>query len=191
MSDLKRIRLFAGIELPPKIRKACAAVADRLRGSGLDARFEAPGKLHITVAFLGWVEPERIASINEALERAAQNSSSFALTLDKLGAFPHERRPRVIWIGAREQGAPFRELSRAVRKEFESLGFSFEKDSVAHVTIARVKGGPAHLPVLDLAPMKLAVRSVTLFESIPAGRTTRYEVRSRHGLRRAANRPSE
>lgn len=182
MSDLKRVRLFSGIELTPRVRKACSEVADRLRSLGLDARFEAPEKLHITLAFLGWVEPERTASINEALERAAHNNKPFNLTLDKLGGFPHERRPRVVWIGSRKQGAHFHALSRSVRHEFEALGFSFNKDAVAHVTLARVKGGRAHLPVLDVTPMKLAVRSVTLFESIPAGQTTRYEVRARYEL---------
>lgn len=181
---MKRIKLFAGIQLTPNVRKACAAIADRLRGSGLEARFEAPEKLHITLAFLGWVDPESIETIGEALDRGAGINAPFDLKLDKLGAFPHERKPRVIWIGAREQGASFRALSRSVRKEFEDLGFSFDKDSVAHVTIARVKDGDAHLPMLDVAQMKLPVRSLALFESIPAGPTTRYEVRAKFSLKR-------
>ena len=165
------------------MRKACGAIAERLRGSGLAARFEAPEKLHVTLAFLGWVEPEAAGSIGGALESAAQANPPFTLTLDKLGAFPHERKPRVVWIGARKQSKAFHDLSRSVRKEFEALGFSFDKDAVAHVTIARVKAGDAHLPMLDIAPMKLVVRSLALFESIPAGSTTRYEIRARHPLK--------
>jgi 2'-5' RNA ligase len=181
-----KFKLFSGIDLTPGVRAKCTEVTERLRGSGLDARFEAPEKLHITLAFLGWVEPEAIEPVRDALARTAQSVHSFDLTLDKLGAFPHERKPRVIWIGASEQGVAFRELSRAVRAAYEKLGFHFEKETVAHVTIARVKGGDAHVPSLDIRPMTLPVRELTLFESIPAERTTRYEVRARYPLKARA-----
>jgi 2'-5' RNA ligase len=180
---MKRLKLFTGIDLTPTVRAKCTEVAERLRGSGLNARFEAPEKLHITLAFLGWVEPEAIEPIRSALARAAQDTAPFDLTLDKLGAFPHERKPRVIWIGASDQGAPFRDLSRSLRAAYEALGFHFEKDTVAHVTLARVKGGDAHLPMFEITPMNFPVRELTLFESIPAEHTTRYEVRARCTLK--------
>ncbi len=182
---MNRLKLFAGIDLHAGARASCAAIAQRLRDSGFDARFETPEKLHITLAFLGWVDPEQIETIRNALARAAHDAAAFQLTLDRIGAFPHELRPRVVWVGAREQGAAFRDLARTVRKAYEDLGFQFDKNAVAHVTIARVKGGQAHLPMLDLKPMKLTVRELTLFESIPAGRTTRYEVRARYPLKAA------
>ena len=180
---MKRVKLFAGLALSAGVRTACEAVTQRLRASGFEARFESPEKLHITLAFLGWVDPEQIETVRDALATAAARSVPFQLTLNKLGAFPHERRPRVVWIGAREQGAAFRDLARGVRAAFEEIGFQFDKDAVAHVTIARVKGAQGHLPMLDLKPMKLRVTELMLFESIPAGRTTRYEVRARYPLK--------
>jgi 2'-5' RNA ligase len=180
---MKRLKLFTGIDLTPSVRAKCSEVAERLRASRLDARFEAPEKLHITLAFLGWVDPEAVEPVRNALARSAQDTAPFDLTLDKLGAFPHERKPRVIWIGASEHGAAFRDLSRALRAPYEALGFHFEKEIIAHVTLAREKGGDAHLPMLDIKPMKLAVRELTLFESIEAERTTRYEVRARYSLK--------
>lgn len=183
---MNKLKLFSGIDLTPTVRAKCAEVAERLRASGLDARFEAPEKLHITLAFLGWVEPEAVEPVRDALARAAQSANAFDLTLDKLGAFPHERKPRVVWIGASEQRAAFRELSRTLRAAYEALGFYFEKETVAHVTLARVKSGDARLPSLDIKPMKLPITDLTLFESIPAERTTRYEVRARHPLKARA-----
>lgn len=180
---MRKLKLFSGIDLTPTVRAKCTDVAERLRASGLDARFEAPEKLHITVAFLGWVEPEAVEPVRDALDRTARSTSAFEMTLDKLGAFPHKRKPRIIWVGASEQDAAFRELSRSLRAAYEELGFHFEKETVAHVTLARVKGGDAHLPSLDITPMKLAIGELTLFESIPAERTTRYEVRARYPLK--------
>lgn len=182
-AGLKRLKLFAGVDLDERVRGACSDVAERLRNAGFNARFEAPEKLHITLAFLGWVDPENVDAVREALTAVAQSIAPFELTLDKLGAFPHERKPRVVWVGAREQGAAFRTLTRSARTAYEALGFTFDKEAVAHVTIARVKRGEAHLPSLDIKPMKLTVRELTLFESIPTARTTRYEARARYPLK--------
>ena len=177
-----RPKLFAGIELDKRVRAQCASVAARLEAQGLDARFEAAEKLHITLAFLGWVDYEQFEPIGHALHAAGESAPPFTLTLDTIGAFPHERRPKIVWIGSRDQGAPYRRLAYGARTAFEKLGFSFDKDAVAHVTIARVKGGRAHLPMLDVAPMQVHVTEIVLFESLPAGPTTRYEVRHRAPL---------
>jgi 2'-5' RNA ligase len=172
----ERPRLFVGIELPPAARGACAGVSRRLQAQAFPARFELVEKLHITLAFLGAVDPPEVGLVSEALESVASRSQEFVLTLDMLGAFPHENRPRIVWIGCRDQGAPFRSLACRTREAFEPLGFSFDKDAVAHVTIARVNGGRAHLPLLDVPPIPVRVEAATLFESLPAGPTTRYEV---------------
>lgn len=180
-----RPKLFTGIELDEPVRAWCAAVAGRLQACGFPARFESAEKLHITLAFLGWVDAERVEAIRDVLRTAAAQTAPFSMTLDRVGAFPHERRPRVVWIGSHEQGEPFRTVSRAMQNGYANLGFRFDKDAVAHVTLARVKEGRAHLPMLDLEPIALQVTRLTLFESIPDGRTTRYEVRDRAPLRLA------
>lgn len=177
-----RPKLFAGIELNKRVRGLCAQVSARLAAQGLDARFELEEKLHITLAFLGWVDAERMQDITDALGAAANAAAPFTLCLDKIGAFPSERRPKIIWIGSRDQGAAYRRLANAARASFEPLGFTFEKDAIAHVTIARVKGGHAHLPMLEVGPIQTRVKEIALFESLPAGPTTRYEVRHRAKL---------
>ena len=181
-----RPKLFAGIELDARVRAECAAVATRLAAQGLDARFEPAEKLHITLAFLGWVDPERVEPIRDALHAIAGTAAPFTLTLDRLGAFPHERRPHIVWIGARNTSAPYRELAYNARSAYEPMGFTFEKDPVAHVTLARVKGGRGHLPMLELTPMHLRVTRITLFESVPDGGTTHYEIRERAPLKPGA-----
>jgi 2'-5' RNA ligase len=172
-----RPKVFVGIQLDKRVREKCAEIAARLQAQGLNARYEPAGKLHITLAFLGWVQPEQIEPIRDTLHVLASAVKPFTLTLDTIGAFPHERRPKIVWIGARDQGAPYRTLAYSARRAFEPMGFTFDKDAVAHVTVARVKGGQGHLPMLDIKPMHVHVTDVVLFESLPAGRTTRYEVR--------------
>lgn len=181
-----RPKLFVGIELDKVVRTQCAQIAARLEAQGLDARFEPPEKLHITLAFLGWIQPEQLEPIRDAMHAFADAVAPFTLTLDTIGAFPHERRPKIVWIGSRDQGAPYRALAYSARLAYEPLGFRFDKDAIAHVTVARVKGGRAHLPMLDIKPMHVHVTQIVLFESLPAGRTTRYEVRDRAPLNPSA-----
>lgn len=179
-----RPKLFTGIELDEPVRAWCSDIAARLQACALPGRFESPEKFHITLAFLGWVDFEKVDPIRSVLRHTAERIEPFTITLDRIGAFPHERRPRVVWIGSHDQGEPFRALARAMQNGYSELGFRFEKAAVAHVTLARIKEGRAHLPVLDVTPVRLHVKHLTLFESLPAGRTTRYEVRDRAPLAR-------
>ena len=174
----RKRRLFVGIALDSQARAACAAVAEQLRRTGLAAKYEAPEKLHATLAFLGFVEPTRVDEIASTLASCAKRSDPFAVMLDKCGAFPHERRPRVVYVGAREQGAPFRALAVVVREAYAALGFEFKDDPVAHVTIARIKESKRPLPLVEFAPITVDIRGLSLFESLPdpANKTSRYEI---------------
>lgn len=171
-------RLFVGIALSERTRAACEGAADALRATGFAARYEAPEKLHVTLAFLGNVDAPRSSTIGSALEGALEQTNAFAITLDKLAAFPHERKPRVVYLGSRNQGENFRSLSAAVRDALSALGFSFDDDAVAHVTIARVKEPRRPLPLVEFAPIELQIDAVSLFESIfdRARNTSRYEI---------------
>ena len=172
-------RLFVGVELDATSRNACVAASERLRKTGFAAKYEAPEKLHVTLAFLGNVASARHDEVVAAQTAAAAKVAPFNVSLDKLGAFPHERKPRVVYIGAREQGAPFRALAKSVRDAYAVLGFEFDNDSVAHVTIARVKPPQRPLPLIEFAPIPLRIERLTLFESLPdrAHDTSRYETR--------------
>ncbi len=174
------MRLFAGIELDEPTRAMCVEVQSRLQRAAFEAKYEAPEKLHVTLAFLGNVRDEQLAAVDSVLETTAALASPFEITWDRLGAFPNERRPRITFVGSRDQGTAFRTLSYGLRDRYREFGFDFQDDAVAHITVARVKGGsPRALPMLDLGLHVMVVSEIVLFESLPAGGTTRYEVRKR------------
>ena len=174
------MRLFAGIELDEPTRAICVEAQSRLQRAAFEAKYEAPEKLHVTLAFLGNVREELVPRVEEALETTAALASPFELTLDRLGAFPNERRPRIAFVGSRDQGAAFRTITQGLRDRYATMGFDFKDDAVAHVTIARVKGGsPRALPMFDVTLHVMVVSAIVLFESIPAEGTTRYLVRKR------------
>ncbi len=172
----RKRRLFVGIDLAPPTRVACAGIGEELRKTGFEARYEAAEKLHVTLAFLGFVEPSRLGEVVATLVATAARSKPFSFLLDKLGAFPHERKPSVVYIGARQQGSPFRTLAVDLRSAYSALGFVFRNDAIAHVTIARANDGKRPLPPIEFAPIPLEVEELVLFESLPntSQRTSRY-----------------
>ncbi len=174
----KKRRLFVGIQLDEASRAACASISAGLQRTGFAANYEAAEKFHVTLAFLGNVAANQVDAIASALDGVAAQNAPFELALDKIGAFPHERKPRVVYIGAREQGAPFRKLAQSMRNSYAALGFQFDDDSVAHVTIARVKDPRAPLRSIEFAQIGFEVRSLSLFESVfdPRANTSRYEI---------------
>jgi RNA 2',3'-cyclic 3'-phosphodiesterase len=177
-------RFFVGVTLDETARNACANAARRLQATGFAARYEDPAKFHVTLAFLGNVDAGRSNQIVAAVRQAAAQRMPFAVHLDKLGAFPHERKPRIVYAGARDQGADFRRLAQGVREAFRDCGFDFAEDSVAHVTLARVKKPMRPLPLVEISPIPLRCDRLSLFESIfdKEKNTSRYEVLFREKL---------
>lgn len=176
--DARRRRFFVGIVLDDLARVRCAGISAELMRTGFDAKYEPPEKLHMTLAFLGNVGGSSVEPIASAMILAGARSAAFTLEFDRLGAFPHERKPRVIYVGARSQGEPFRRLAHDVRESCELLGFRFDDDPVAHVTIARVRDPHRPLPLLEFPTVAMRVSELTLFESIfdRNANTTRYEI---------------
>lgn len=173
-------RLFIGIALDDDARRACEALAGRLERAGLRASFIPAANYHLTLLFLGNVEDKRVPDVVAALRGVAREHEPFSLTFDRVGAFPHERAPRVVFAGSRGGGA-YRALAGGVRARVGALGLGDdgEKDAVAHVTLARVaEKRRSTLPMLDVTPFSTHVRALTLFESVPSGGRTRYDVRA-------------
>jgi 2'-5' RNA ligase len=145
-----------------------------LRAAGWPGRWVAPHNYHLTVAFLGGVDDDRITGLVAALRDATAPVRAFDVPLDTVGAFPSPRKPRVAWIGPTHDVAAFGALCDAVRGPLAALGFTFEPHADAHVTLARSDGRVA-LPAVAaprIAPQRLA--ALTLYESFTERTGARY-----------------
>jgi 2'-5' RNA ligase len=178
------IRLFIGIAIDENARDRCAEVAERLRMRAAKLRFVEPKNYHMTVAFLGNVEAGRLAVVKIALAAVASRHERFTATLNRVGVFPHERKPRIVFVGSRGTHRAYRALAADVCGECARLGFAAaEKDHIPHVTIARApERKRVTLPMLEVAPFAAAVGALTLFESVPHDGKTRYVVRAESPL---------
>ena len=174
-----KLRLFVAVEIDDAVRTLALQAAAALEASGVAGLFEAPEKLHVTVAFLGGAAQRELPAALDALRDASATCRPFTLEFGRIGAFGHEHRPRVWWIGPMQVSEEFAACAGRVREAYERLGYRFEQDATPHVTICRAKHLPPRPPPRILGSATLRVNGLTLFQSLPAGRTTRYEALER------------
>jgi len=137
------MRAFFCIPLGVGQRTAIASIAERFRGATrMRASWVRPENYHLTVRFLGEIDPILTVDLDQVCRGVAESVDPFAITFDRLGAFPAAERARVLWVGG-ETPAEYINLVTSLNEQLRPLGFGPEwKRPVAHVTVARIKSVP-------------------------------------------------
>jgi 2'-5' RNA ligase len=134
------IRSFLAIELPRTILKKIEEVQRDLKLSHADVRWVSPEKIHLTLKFFGNVDESQIDPIVKSIEGPTQIRSPFSVAVHGMGAFPHFKSPRVIWMGLVEGKGVLLSLQKELEKELEKVGFKPEgRPLQPHLTLGRVK----------------------------------------------------
>lgn len=95
--------------------------------------------LHITLKFLGNTEESDVPKITKIIEKATDGISPFEVSLIGMGAFPSERKIRVIWIGIKDSSI-ISIIANRLDEELISLGYERERREFSpHLTLARAK----------------------------------------------------
>jgi 2'-5' RNA ligase len=174
------MRLFVGVDLPGEVKDALSAVVERLRPEAPAAKWVPRDNLHLTMSFLGEVDPSRVPGILEALADAAANEvGPIDTVLEGAGAFPSARRARVVWVGLGDPRGSLGALAGAVASALEPLGFPKEKRPWApHLTIARFRQPAAATSMAGviIEPLTFKIPEITLFRSRLARPAPRYEI---------------
>lgn len=147
--------------------------------------------VHVTLAFLGDIECDRVGSVTAAVTAAGDSVPRFELSIHGTGSFPASTRAKVLWAGVAGDVATLQALQRRVADALRNEGFALDdKPFRPHLTIGRVKDGrgPEFASVLrelgsaTLAGKPFAVDSVTVIRSelLPSG--ARYTPLARIGL---------
>ena len=181
------MRLFVGIEISAAGREAILGVRERLVSlvARQGVRFVNPEKLHLTLAFLGNVDPKDLESLKAALS-AVPKVCEVTLDLISIGAFPDMRRPKVVWIGLEGDLRSLAILAGNVTHAAKPFAPQLdEKPFSPHITLARINPGSKEVGrVLAQAHIeppaaKMVVDSFVLFHSRPDGA---YEILHRVAL---------
>lgn len=157
------MRLFIAVNFDAETTGRILAVQERLRAMGR-GNFSRPENLHLTLAFLGEVPPERVDGVRRAMERTAV--CPLKLTFDSTGRFPREGGD-VWWIGC--AGNPgLAQLQAELSRQLSAEGFHLERRRFSpHITLARavrLREKPDCRP-LPGEPFSTEIRTISLMLS--------------------------
>jgi 2'-5' RNA ligase len=159
------VRLFTAFELSPEVKNEVLRLQTELRPLPF-RRWQPEKTLHVTLHFLGEVDPALLSSLEESLREGCHGFGAFRLQLDSLGAFPSLKRPRTIWLGVAGQRDRLHALETLIRPRVVGLGIPLEDRPYApHITLARDPQGPVVVPEVTVPPVAWTVSELVLFES--------------------------
>jgi 2'-5' RNA ligase len=179
------------------------AVTKRLEHEEWPVRWTASGNAHITLHFLGEVEPERTQLLRLALSPTVSLHEHFDLRTADLGVFPNMKRPRIIWLGLYGPAHRLHTLREDIGELLETFEFKLDdKEFHPHITLGRVRDArtsrirdlPAKIrsriehasangEVTHKKPLPVPVNEVLLMKSHLETDGPRYEVIERYPLR--------
>lgn len=175
-----RWRCFVAAPLDDALRSALAAsVARWCRQPPADAlRWGEPGAWHLTLAFIGGVDPDDLPGIASLVAGVAADHRPMRLPTGRLGAFPRSGSARVLWYAV---GDPEGTLAAVAADLAGALELPRDEPYRPHVSLARARRGHVDLrgwiePASLSAPeATLGVDHLELMRSHPGGGPARYE----------------
>ncbi len=112
-----------------------------LRSFNAEVRWTSIESIHLTLKFLGEINPAILPDLTQGLRRIAASHHRFLIQVRGLGAFPELRSPRVIWSGIEGEVQKLTLLQEDVERVCAESGFPLEtRPFQPHLTLGRVKG---------------------------------------------------
>ncbi|WP_088226445.1 RNA 2',3'-cyclic phosphodiesterase [Desulfosporosinus sp. FKB] len=163
------MRLFIGIDIPAELKHFLLSFQSELRGLGVNGSWKSADNFHITLEFLGELDPEVVPIIIESMSLAAENRKPFKIDIGGLGVFPSYKRPHTLWTGVGGNLTELNQLREGIHALLVNKSFTLEsKKFKPHITLA----SRPNLKQIDLSSLMIkklvefTVEEVTLFESI-------------------------
>ncbi|WP_054650815.1 RNA 2',3'-cyclic phosphodiesterase [Salidesulfovibrio brasiliensis] len=132
------MRTFLAVDVSPECREMLGKTLPVLQ-KDVTSRMSwtKPRNWHLTLKFLGELEPDRVVAVRKAM--AGVRFDPFSLRPGNAGVFPGPKKPNVIWVGLASGAQPCHALARSVNEALTGAGFPEGRPFQAHLTIGRIK----------------------------------------------------
>lgn len=184
------LRTFVAVRPTQERRTQIAETVRRTTESDPDLKRRVrpvrPGRLHLTLAFLGALPVGRETELLAAVQGAATAHDRFEIGFEGLGGFPTAERARVAWLGVREGRGQTIALATTLRARLEEAGLPFDaKPFRPHLTVARSRRAPVRLPTsADVRIPPCPVAEVEVVRSVFGPEGTEHRTLARWPLAR-------
>jgi 2'-5' RNA ligase len=176
VADLSR--LFVALPLSEDARQALSTIVRERVPAGLPGRAVPPRNWHLTLRFLGDVDPVAADRLAAALD-GADLGGAFSVSWGRLGAFPRPQRATVLWIGLADGADPLAALAARVEECARDAGFPAEdRPFRAHLTLARIRPDRdvrSLVEGFDPAGVTMTADHISLYRSHLGSGGARYE----------------
>jgi 2'-5' RNA ligase len=150
----------------------------RLQPRADELRWAEPDAWHLTLVFLGTMDPDDISRVAAAIGGVAVAHAPTEVATGRLGAFHRPGSARVLWYGVHD---PDNSLSALAGELASALGTDPEEPFRPHVTLARARRRPVDLrgwiegAAVSAPEGRLTVDRIELMRSHLGGGPVRYE----------------
>ena len=127
------MRLFVAIDMPAAICDELSVLQSGVPG----ARWAGADQLHLTLRFVGEVDPPGFDELAHAL--AEVEAPAFEMALKGVGHFPPRGKPRVLWAGVEVQPALLDFQTRVEAAVVRAGLPADDRRYSPHVTLARFR----------------------------------------------------
>lgn len=180
-----RRRIFIAINLPEPVKTKLASEQRRIEtafqgineeglGKGI-VRWARPKTIHITLAFIGYINDEELLEVCKATEETTKNNSSFSITLQNICYGPVGKvPPRMIWVTG-QKSAEFVNLKNDLEKRLSLSQVAYTPERrgfVPHITLGRIRQwqwhglDPEQIPdITQELNLSFRVSSIEIMES--------------------------
>jgi len=176
------MRVFIAVNLSEKAKKEIKKLYKKLYKKNWSVKWTDPENLHITLAFPGKVNKDKVRLVKQACQISRRGFSAFELSFKGLGCFPDYDWVRIIWLGLKGDLKNLSALRNELRKNLQQKGFLIDhKPFSPHITLGRVKNAGSRerreigrqlkgLRILDLKT-RFLVDKVIVYQStcLPTG----------------------
>jgi 2'-5' RNA ligase len=195
------MRIFLAVPLPEPVVEFVDTIITNLKRDNWPVRWTQPGNAHITLHFLGEIDPSQTELLRIALREPISLHPGFDLRTANLGVFPTMKRPRVLWLGLYGPAHRLETLHAEIAGVLTELEFEVEeREFHPHITIGRLQNDRVTMKtipqrirarfesmqrneqVTDKKPLPVPVREVQLVRSHLSNSGARYEILERFPL---------
>jgi 2'-5' RNA ligase len=134
------IRCFIALYPDAAASEQIANFVSYMSGVNSTIKWEKSSQIHITMKFIGDIDRKTLMDIVQTLRTQIPDHPQVKGNIDKVGAFPNFRNPRILWLGFSEAMLQLAKLQRIIEEICEEKDIPKERGAFTpHFTIGRVK----------------------------------------------------
>ena len=150
------LRAFVAIPIPAMVTDFVHQIQKRLDSPAVNVRWVKTGNLHLTLKFLGDVDPSSVGAIADQIDAVADATAPFELNASGFGGFPNQRRARVLWVGLVGDVECLKATWETLEKNLVRVRYKRENSRFSpHLTIGRTRRR------IDLQTLGLSLDALT------------------------------